>query len=364
MTLLKHLEIISDPRTDINIKHNLIDVVFLTLSAILSGATGWKSIEQFGIHQLDWLRLYRPFEHGIPRRHCIANIIKSLDSELLLQAIFGWLNDKRLQTGKPIIALDGKTMRRAWADDIHQALHIVSAFDVRNGMALYLEAAEKKGHEAAIARDIIDALALDNAVVTLDTLHCQKATMDKIISKKSDFVIQIKGNQPALLAAVKAAFAACYDSPALAISEQTNTGHGRKECRRVMQIEGNLPPELSEKWPHIRTLVEVASERTVGNKTACSSRWYVSSLPVDTAQLADIIRAHWAIENQLHWVLDVVFREDELNVSDPDGAKHLALFNRAALSVIKQHQGKKDSLAAKRQSAAWDPAFRSELLFG
>ncbi|TCN76283.1 ISAs1 family transposase [Shewanella fodinae] len=364
MTLLKHLEIITDPRKDINIKHNLIDVVFLTLSASLSGATGWKSIEQFGTHQLDWLRLYRPFEHGIPRRHCIANIIKSLDSELLLQAIFGWLNDKRQLTGKPIIALDGKTMRRAWADDIHKELHVVSAFDVKTGMALYLDAADKKGHEAAVARDIIDALALDNAVVTLDALHCQKTTMSKIIGKNGDFVIQIKGNQPTLLEAVKAEFATRYDSPELAMFEQTNTGHGRKERRRVMQIAGHLLPELSEKWPHIKTLIEVASERTVGAKTACSSHWYASSLPVNAAELADIIREHWAIENQLHWVLDVVFREDELNVSDPDGAKHLALFNRAALSVIKQHRGKKDSLVGKRQSAAWAPNFRSELLFG
>ena len=192
MSLLKHLEIITDPRTDINIKHNLIDVVFLTLSAVLSGATGWKSIQEFGEEQLDWLRQYRAFEHGIPRRHCIANIISSLDSELLLQAVFGWINDKRQQAGKPVIALDGKTLRRAWDNDIQKALHVVSAFDVGNGIALYQEASDKKGKEAEVARQIINALALDNAVVTLDALHCQSVTMDKVISRKGDFDIHSK----------------------------------------------------------------------------------------------------------------------------------------------------------------------------
>ncbi|MCL2920236.1 ISAs1 family transposase [Shewanella litorisediminis] len=364
MNLLEHLETLPDPRKEINLKHNLVDVVFLTLSAVLSGATGWKSIQEFGEEQLDWLRQYRQFEYGIPRRHCIANIIKALDSELLLQTVFSWINEKRQSEGKSVIALDGKTMRGAWSDDVKNALHVVSAFDVSNGVTLYQDSSNTKGKEAEIARNVIDALALDNAIVTLDALHCQVATMSTITQRKGDFVIQVKSNQKALLEEVQASFRNLYDSKELETYEQSNTGHGRKECRTVMQTEAELSPDLKKKWPHIKSLIEVASERTVNGSTSCSSRWYVSSLPVDAEEAARTIRDHWAVENQLHWVLDVVFREDALKVSDPEGAKHLALFNRAALSAIKQHNGKKDSLAGKRRRAAWSPVFRSELLFG
>lgn len=178
------------------------------------------------------------------------------------------------------------------------------------------------------------------------------------------FVIQLKSNKPTLFDAVKTAFSEVYTQSELATFEQSNTGHGRKERRTVMQIDAELSPELKKKWPYITSLIEVASELTVEGRTSYSSRWYVSSLPINAETAANTIREHWGVENQLHWVLDVVFREDALKVSDPNGAKHLALFNRAALSAIRQHQGKKDSLAGKRRRAGWSSTFRSELLFG
>lgn len=365
MNLLTRLETLPDPRKDINVKHDLVDVIFLTLAAVLSGATGWKSIQEFGDMQLAWLREHRKFEQGIPRRHCIANIIKALDTEVLLQAVFGWLNERREAEGKSVIALDGKTMRGAWRKDSSTALHVVSAFDVGKGIALYQDSSNSKGTEQEVARRVIDALTLDDAVVTLDALHCQTGTMNKVKKKKGDFVIQLKGNQPTLFEAVKTCFEAQYDDANLATFEQSNQGHGRKETRTVMHLPASyLPESLQKKWPHIHSLIEVASERQIGDVRSCCSRWYVSSLPVDAQHVASIVRDHWAVENNLHWLLDVVFREDELKVSDPTGAKHLALFNRAALGIIKQHQGKKDSLAAKRRAAAWSADFRTELLFG
>ncbi|WP_188503296.1 ISAs1 family transposase, partial [Lacimicrobium alkaliphilum] len=354
-----------DPRSDTNKQHNLVDVVFLVLSAVLSGADGWKAIQDFGDLQLAWLRQYRPFTKGIPRRHCIANIIKALDSQLLLQAVFGWINERREQEGKPVIAMDGKTMRGAWSGDVTKALHVISAFDVGRGIALYQECTDSKGKEVEVARQIIDALALDGAIVTLDALHCQTETMSGIAKGKGDFVIQLKGNQPGLLEHVQSCFAEHYDDARLDTYEQGNQGHGRSEQRTIMRLEADLPKALRKKWPHIHTVIEVVSERTTEQGTSYVSRWYVSSLRDTSAEeLAGIIRGHWAIENNLHWVLDVAFREDSLKVSDPTGAKHLALFNRAGLSIIKQHRGKKDSIAAKRRGASWSGEFRAELLFG
>ena len=364
MSLVKHLEIIPDPRKDINLKHNLVDVIFLTLSAVLSGADGWKAIEEFGESQLDWLRQHRSFENGIPKRHCIASIIKSLDTEILLQTVFGWINQRRQSLGQSVIALDGKTMRGAWREDVSKALHVVSAFDVNSGIALYQDCSDNKGNERAVARNVIEALAMEDVIYTLDALHCQTDTMETIATAKSDFVIQLKADQSKLFEYVKESFTERYNDEALNTFTRSNQGHGRQESRTVMQMKAELPEELQTKWPHIRSIIEVASERQQGGQTSYHSRWYASSLTADAEQFATIIREHWSVENQLHWVLDVAFREDQLKISDPDGAAHIALFNRACLNLLKQHQGKKDSMAGKRRRAAWSGKFRTELLFG
>jgi predicted transposase YbfD/YdcC len=364
MSLLVHLSSIPDPRHDRNKRHELVDVIFLAFSAILSGATGWKSIEQFGEEQLEWLQLHGVFKNGLsPSRHCIAYVIKSLQTEALINALCLWLNQRREQLGKPLIALDGKTLRGT-GNALEESLHLVSAYDVGNGLSLYQKSAASKGQEGETARDIIKLLALEGRIITMDALHCQVDTLEQVIQSKGDFVIQVKTNQKTLYQHINAAFAVAYGSEDLSEYVESNKGHGREEYRTVMQLPANLPEKLKARWPHIRSFIEVASERTCHGKTSCDSRWYVSSLSIDAAMAAQAVRRHWEIENSLHWVLDVVFREDEMTISAQNGAAHVALFNRVALSVIKQHTGKKDSIAAKRRGAAWNPSFRSELIFG
>ncbi|WMU73266.1 ISAs1 family transposase [Enterobacter bugandensis] len=363
MNIFSHLVSIPDPRSDINVKHNLLDVLFLVLSAVLSGARGWKDIQVFGDAQLEWLQKHRAFENGIPRRHCIANIIRILNTDLLVQALLGWVNERRQSSGKPVIAIDGKTMRRAWGDDIHKALHVVSAYDVENGLTLYQQASDSKGKEREIARNIIDMLALKGCVVTLDALHCQKETLNRIVLQQGDFIVQLKANQEKLYQHVQKAFSVQYDNPELAEYVEKSTGHGRHEVRRVMQIKADLPAELKKSWPHINSLIEIGSERTVNGQTSCDARWYLSSLPVAPQEAARIVRRHWAIENELHWVLDVAFREDEVNISDATGAAHIALVNRVALALLRKNTFK-DSIVSKRNRAGWNADFRTELLFG
>jgi predicted transposase YbfD/YdcC len=364
MSLLLHLSSIPDPRHDRNKRHKLVDVIFLVFSAILSGATGWKSIEQFGEEQLEWLQKHGLFQNGFsPSRHCIAYIIKSLQSEALINALCLWINQRREQLGKPLIALDGKTLRGT-GNVLEKSLHLVSAYDVDNGLSLYQKSAASKGQEGVAAREIIQYLALEGRIITMDALHCQVETLEQIIQSKGDFVIQVKANQKTLYEHIQASFKAAYNSEYLSEYVQSNKGHGREEYRAVMQLPATLPDDLKARWPHIRSFIEVASERTHRGKTSCDSRWYVSSLQIDAKQAAHAVRQHWGIENSLHWVLDVVFREDEMTISTENGAAHVALFNRVALSVIKQHTGKKDSIAAKRRGAAWNPDFRTELIFG
>lgn len=363
MNIFSYLSAIPDPRKDINVKHNLLDVLFLVLAAVLSGARGWKDIQVFGDAQLEWLRKHRTFENGIPRRHCIGHIISLLDTDLLVQALLGWVNERRQTAGQSIVAIDGKTMKRAWDDDIHKALHVVSAYDVGNGLTLYQQSSDSKGKEREIARNIIDMLALKGCVVTLDALHCQTETLNRIILQQGDFVVQLKANQEKLYRHVQEAFSQHYANPGLAEYVEKSAGHGRQEVRRVMQISADLSPELKQRWPHIQSLIEIGSERTIDGQTSCDARWYLSSLPVDPRKAAHIVRSHWGIENQLHWILDVVFREDEVSISDAAGAAHIALVNRVALALLK-HNPFKDSIASKRNRAGWNADFRTELLFG
>ncbi|WGW00885.1 ISAs1 family transposase [Vibrio sp. YMD68] len=365
MDLFTYLEDIPDHRQATNMKHNLIDVVFLVFSAVLSGANGWKEIQNFGDAQIEWLKKYRSFENGIPRRHCIAMIVKALDTEALMQALLSWINVRRESSGKARIAIDGKTLRGAWKGDIYNAIHVVSAYDVENGITLAQSSSDGKGDEAELARQLIDMLGTKGTIFTLDGLHAQVKSMEVLKKKESDFVIQIKRNQPSLYEAVTASFAAAYDNPELFEEfSQENKGHGRLERREVLQMQACLPEELAKKWTTIKSVIEVVSERCEGGVRTRESRWYISSLPVNAEQAAQYIRDHWLVENELHWVLDVAFREDAMKVADPTGAAHLALFNRVSLSVIKQHQGKKDSIKGKRQQAGWSPDFRAELIFG
>ena len=300
MNIFNCLSVIQDPRKDVNIKHNLFDVLFLVLAAVLSGAHGWKDIQVFCDAQLEWLRKYRTFENGIPRRHCIAKIISMLDTDLLVQALLGWINDRSQLDRKPVVAIDGKTMKRAWGDDIYKALHVVTAYDVKNGITLYQKASDCKGKEREIARNIIDMLSLKGCVVTMDALHCQKETMAQIVKQRGDFVIQLKANQGKLFQYVQQAFAARYNDPQLPEYVEKSKGHGRIEVRRVVQIGAILPAELSRQWPHIKSLIEIGNERTLDGKTSCDARWYLSSLEVEPESIAHIIRSHWGIENQLH----------------------------------------------------------------
>ncbi|WP_127960525.1 ISAs1 family transposase, partial [Serratia microhaemolytica] len=248
-------------RKDINKKHKLVDVIFLVFSAVLSGASGWKSIQEFGELQLGWLKQYAPFENGIPRRHCIANIIRTLDSDILVEALFLWINERRVKDGKKLIAIDGKTMRGTRKTSILQALHVVSAYDVGAGIALYQKATESKGKEGPIGREIIRLLALENAIVTMDALHCQVKTLDLITQRKGDYIVGVKNNQKQLYQFVKERFSAAYDTEEFAEFTEQNKGHGRLEQRIVMQLPADLPDDLKQRWPSIRSLIEVVSER-------------------------------------------------------------------------------------------------------
>lgn len=365
MTLIEHLTLVEETRSDINRKHDLVDVMFLVISAIMAGAEGWRDIQTFGDSKADWLRLYRPFTHGIPRRHTIARILRTIVVESLLEALLGWVNERRTHSGKPLIAFDGKVLRGAYRNDAKQALQLVTAYDTENGLVLSQKVTPSKRGELATVKAMLDVLNLKGAVVTLDALHCQRETLEKISEKNAHVVVQVKHNQPLLRQAVQSQFQVLFDAgKEKVVVEHKECGHGREEARYVFQLKAKLPPELAAKWPTIRSIIAVERHRTINGKGTVDTSYYVSSLSPKHKLLGHYVRQHWRIENSQHYILDVVFGEDASRIAMEDAVENMALFRRFVMNILTQSQCGAPSQRNKLKRAGWDDDYRAQLFFG
>lgn len=363
MSLFHHLSLVEDTRSHINQRHNLVDVLFLILSAIASGQDGWAEIQQFGELRLEWLRKFRPFTHGIPRRHTIARILQAVEPNSFQLCLLSWINEVRLESNKPVVAIDGKTLRGA-SKLGSKTFYSVGAYDVTNGLALYQEMASGKGKEIETVQSLITMLKIDNALITIDALNAQRATLEAIIARKGDYVVQVKGNQSALYTAVKAQFDEAFkDDSNLAQFETLDQGHGRTEQRITFQIPAELSPDLKEKWPSVKTLVAVERHRQDKKSNVVDTSFYLSSHGIEPEFIGKAVRGHWQIENSLHWVLDVVYREDACRVHDLNAAESLAILRRMALNLAKLETTQKRSMKSKLQRALLSDDYRERLIF-
>lgn len=364
MYLINCLKQVEETRSHINQSYPLLEVIFLVITAITCGQESWTDIKDFGEGNLEWLRQYLPYKNGIPTRHNIARIIRTIVPETLLGALVTWVNEHREQEGKTILAIDGKMVNGANKRRQDNPLSMVSAFDVEQGLVLYHQSCEGKGQEIEALKALIHCLDIAECIITADALHCQSETLQTIKDKGADALIQVKMNQPNLFTAVDTAFQAYWTQPA---SSQTylktaNEGHGRQEVRTVYQIAVDLEGELKEKWPMIKSYVAVIRDRTVNNITSHEIAYFVSTAVLKLELAARATRKHWHTENQQHWVLDVVFREDKQTMYAGHSAENMAVFRRFVLNLLRCNQ-KKISMPRKMNKATFDCEYRHELLF-
>lgn len=356
---------VTENRSDINRKHDLVDVIFLVISAITSGCEGWQDIETYGDEKLHWLRKYRPFTHGIPRRHTIARILRSVVAESLLEALALWINDQRATQNKPVIAFDGKVLRGAYRGDKKNALQLVTAYDTERGLVLSQKPTESKNGEISVVRQLLDIINVKGSIITLDALHCQRETLEKISEKKAHIVVQVKNNQPKLREAVVSQFQAVFDAQKeQVVTEIVQEQHGRKEERYVFQLKANLPDDLKEKWPTVRSIIAVERHRVIKGKGSVETSYYVSSLSPKHKLLGHYIRQHWRIENSQHYVLDVVFKEDSSRITLDGAVENIALFRRFVMNMLKQCDCGAPSQKVKLKKAAWSDDYRTRVFFG
>ena len=365
MNLIEYLSVVEDTRSDINQKHDLIDVMFLVISAITSGCEGWQDIEIYGDEKLDWLRQYRPFINGIPRRHTIARILRAVVAESLLEALALWINEQRANQNKPVIAFDGKVLRGSYRNDKKTALQLVTAYDTERGLVLSQKPTETKNGEISVVRQMIDILDVKGSVITVDALHCQRKTLEKIAEKKAHVVVQVKNNQPKLCEAVKSQFQAVFDArKEKVVTEIKQEHHGRKEERYVFQLKAKLPDELAEKWPTIRSIIAVERHRVIDGQGTVDTSYYISSMSPKHKLLGHYIRQHWRIENSQHYVLDVVFKEDESRIALDGAVENIALFRRFVMNMLKQCDCGAPSQRSKLKKAGWSDDYRAQVFFG
>ena len=358
---------ISDPRKDINIIYNLQDILFITLAGIMSGAEGWSEIHQFATEKLEWLRKYRSFEAGIPSEDTISRVIRAIEPTALNAAFMSWVNTVREVSGQPLIAIDGKTLKLSRDGEKHNALHSITVWCQQNDLVLAQMKSVGKKNEQQSVLEVLDLLSLEGAIVTVDAMNSQKKIAQKLVDCKANYIFCIKDNHKRLKEEIQSYFHKIQrDAPdSISHDEETDAGHGRIEVRSCYTLTAdNWVTEL-QVWASVKTLVLLERTR-IDKKTGqqqTEQQVYITSLANDAKQINASIRQHWGVENKVHWLLDVLYREDDCRIRKGDGAENVAVMRRFCLNLAKLNPSK-SSMKSKLKRAGWSDDFRAEILFG
>ena len=370
-----HFATLTDPRRDHLKEHRLVDLVTILLCAVICGADDWVAVETFGRAKEGWLRTLLALPGGIPSHDTFGRVFARLDPDELRGCFLAWVTAVVGAPGAQAVAVDGKTLRRSHDRGAGKAaLHLVSAWATESGLVIGQVATDAKSNEIIAIPALLRLLALEGSTVTIDAMGCQTAIARQIVEQGADYVLALKDNHPALRERIRLAFADADAAvgttlpPADLVPHATlDKAHGRLERRRCLAIGDPaylacIDPE--RRWPDLRSVVRLESTRRVGETVTVEARHYLSSLPADAALLARTIRGNWGIENRLHWVLDVAFREDDSRVRAGHAPENLAIVRHFALNLLRLDRSQKSRLATKRLRAALDDAYLRSILDG
>ncbi|GAA65144.1 MAG: ISAs1 family transposase [Pseudomonadota bacterium] len=368
-TFLKHFNSITDPRIERCKKHELIDILLLAISAVISGAQGWEDIEDFGHLKLDWLKRYGAFNAGIPRHDTIARVIYRLKSDEIEHAFQSWISSLIETTGADIIAMDGKTARRSFTTkDRKSALHTVSAWSCQHQLVLGQTAVDSKTNEITAIPELLTMLDIENSIITLDAMGCQQEIAKQIIKQKADYILALKGNHSGMQSELEAWW---HKSEREGLTNsnydkhtEISSGHGRIETRVCQQllIDKSWLDKIYQ-WSGLKSVIQVTAEvhdKSSGTDTI-ETRWYISSLALGAEQALNAVRSHWQVES-MHWMLDMNFREDESRIRKKQGPLVFNVMRKIAMALFKQDTTKTASMARKKKMAGLDDDYRSTLL--
>jgi predicted transposase YbfD/YdcC len=367
LSLTHHFRELPDPRLGRLCRHELLDIIGIAICAVLCGQHTWTDIAFYGQDHQAWLRTFLRLPNGIPSHDTFRYVFTRLDPAAFQGCFGSWIAALSAATGLAHIAIDGKTLRGSLDRAHGQApLHLVSAWATASHVTLGQVAVADKSNEITAIPRLLEILDVTGAVVTIDALGCQKEIAAKVRDEGADYVLAVKDNQPRLLADIQAAVAAHVDraggdDPACQL-ETVDTGHGRKEVRTYLLLTDLGTIRDRALWQDLHGICFAANERTVAGETSTEARYYIGSLQGSVADYAQVIRDHWGIENNCHWVLDVLFREDGSRARPEHGAENLAWLRRVAVSLLRNDTTCQRSLRAKSAKALGDHDFLLQLL--
>ena len=364
VVFLSHFNDLPDLRQRGKVMYPLAEVLVLCLLAVLAGAETIIDIARFGDKKLDLLRRFRPFRHGTPAHDHLGDILATLDAEQFQRCFVAWVASL-IGVPEGVVAIDGKTVRRS--KGAKAAIHIVSAFAARQRLVLGQVKVADKANEIVAIPKLLDLLAIEGAVVTIDAMGCQRAIAQKIVDKKADYVLALKGNQSSLHDDVKLFVTeqkANDFKDTTASHHQTVDGdHGRIETRDTTVIHDVKWLQDLHQWPSLRSLVIIESTREIRDKIERETRLYITSLALHANQIGSLVRDHWTVENSLHWVMDMAFRDDECRLRTDNAPANFTTLKHIALNLIRRAPSE-DSIRLRRKVASWDDDFLASIITG
>lgn len=368
ISLLKsHFGSLDDPRVQHSIDHLLIDIVMITICAVICGAESWVEVENYGKAKQTWLGTFLELPHGIPSHDTIERLFARLRPEQLQACFLSWVNAAFTLSQGQLITLDGKTLRGSYERGGKRGMiHMVSAWASENRLVLGQRKVDEKSNEITAIPELLKVLDLEGAVVSIDAMGCQTAIAEQIVAQQGDYVLALKGNQGNLLEDVSQLFEQAHANEFAGIEhdyyETQETGHGRQETRRYWVMGQTEYLIGAENWAKLTTVGCVESQRQVGDSISSEIRYYLLSLPLDAQRFAKAVRGHWGIENQLHWILDVAFREDQSRATAGYSGENLAVIRHIAVNLLSQEKSAKGGTHAKRLKAGWDDQYLFKVL--
>jgi len=366
--MLDYLGLVPDPRVERTRKHELPELLFIALAAVICGAEHWTHVEEFGKANQPWLDTFLDLPHGIPSHDTFGRVFAALDPDALEAALQAFVRDFAGDSAGKHIAIDGKTLRRSFDRAAEKsAVHMVTAWVYENHAAFGQVKVNDKSNEITAIPQLLRLLDLNGATVTIDAMGCQKEIAKQIVEGGGNYVLALKGNQSTLEEEVSEFFddvlVRGLDAP-LETHTCLEKDHGRREQRTVIVSRDVQWLRDIDKWKGLSAIVAVESKRAIDGETSTERRHYLCSGNAGVQDLGQFIRNHWSVENELHWTLDVAFREDLCRVRAQNAAENLARIRRVALSILKQEKTAKVGTQGKRLKAAWDKAYLLKLLSG
>lgn len=365
-----HFAALSDPRVERTKRHQLLDIIVIAICAVISGADNWVDIEAYGKAKETWLRRFLDLPNGIPSHDTFGRVFARLNPAEFERCFLNWVQSVFEVTGGQVIAVDGKTLRRSGDKTLGKgAIHIVSAWAVHNHLVLGQVKTDEKSNEITAIPELLALLDLAGCIVTIDAMGCQTKIAEQIVAQGGDYVLAVKENQGQLYGDLSDLFEhAQHDAFRYTPHTYTRTidkDHGRLEIRQCWTVDD--PTHLAylrrqNRWEGLQSLVMVQRERHIQGEISTETAYYITSLPNEAPTVLNATRAHWGVENSLHWVLDIAFREDDSRARQGHSAENLAVLRHIALNLLKQERTAKVGIKAKRLKAGWDDDYLIRVL--